>query len=54
MKNDSKWKAIFFMNLFALTATGQSVLFKLVADDGVSFLEVSLITYAWIAVLASI
>ncbi len=38
---DSKWKAIFFMNLFAISATTQAALFKYVAKDGVSAIEFS-------------
>lgn len=40
---DSKLKAIFFMNLFAICAVGQGVIFKIVAKDG----EVSIIEYSW-------
>lgn len=51
---DSKWKAIFFMNSFALCTTIQGVMFKYVAKQGVSVIEFSFFRNAWIAVVALI
>lgn len=51
---DSKWKAIFFMNLFALSATVQGAMFKYVAKEGVSVIEFSLFRNIWIGGFALI
>lgn len=52
-KKDSKWKAIFFMNLFAVSATIQAALFKYVAKDGVSVIEFSFFRNVMIGGVAS-
>lgn len=52
-KKDSKWKAIFFMNLFAISATIQAALFKYVAKDGVSVIEFSFFRNVFIGGIAS-
>ena len=51
---DSKWKAIFFMNLFALSATVQGALFKYVAKEGVSVIEFCFFRNLWIGGLATV
>jgi len=51
---DSKCKAIFFMNLFAISATIQSSMFKYVANDGVSVIEFCLLRNITIGGLAAI
>ena len=51
---DSKCKAIFFMNLFALSATIQAALFKHVAKEGVSVIEFTFMRNVWIGGIAAI
>lgn len=51
---DSKWRAIFFINLFALTITLQAAIFKHLNRKGVSIIEYIFVRNIWIGGVAGI
>ena len=51
---DSKHKAILFMNVYALSATIQGALFKYIAKDGVSIIEFFFFRHVWIGGVAAL
>jgi len=50
-KKDSRWKAILFMNFFALFAIAQGSIWKLVEDEGVHILDYQFLRNAVIVVI---